>query len=682
MSQSISRLSSANVPLASTDVIIVDQPDNTTPSGLRTKRATVGDIPSFNPTTTKGDLSGRSATGPARVPVGADGTALVADSTQPTGLRYGGPFPTSSDLASLLGSKGAGLVGYAQGAGYGAGTVGAALDSAAATSAALTAYEAAVASGANGSGADLVGGVGRVVSTIAALKALLKTGVGKAFALGYYAAGDGGGGQYWYDSTDTTSADNGGTIIVASDGGRWKLVLTGQVSVKQFGAKGDYNGTTGTDDTAAIQACINWVQANTNTGTYGSYSPSVGTGVVYFPQGSYKVTAALVVTTKICIMGEGQTEFSYGSRITQVTANTDLFQIGASAGSTSFSVEKMVLRHNTAVGTGHLVNMVRSGGGTVNSQRYIDCTFSQPQAMSLMLAGDDIVIKNCLFDVSQQSGNCIQIGTATMGCSNVRIEGCDFFNPTNSCIRLINFSGLTINGNTLTQPNGTTKTPYFIDGLTTTPTAAQDITVCGNTVRGPRTFVGISGAVNLTITGNTVAEGGIGSGESSHMLAFSGTCVNVSITGNTFRGSYDTKNFYNDFSCTSITGVIASNSFQNDGGAGDALACTKHAGRILSNFYAGFVNRQMGEKRATTGAPVNPGLIAAGATFAFALTVTSATFGDTVDIGTISNAWVAQTGIDVRAFINNTNTIRVEYRNVTGGGITVAAHDIWAEVIR
>lgn len=545
-------------------------------------------------------------------------------------------------------------------------------------------FASSLASSANGSGADLVGGVGRVVNTISALRALAKTGVGKAFVLGYYAQGDGGGGQYWYDSTDTTSADNSGTIIVAADGGRWKLVLTGPVSVKQFGAKGNYTGGSiaGQDDTTAIQACINWVQANINTVTYGSYSPSVGTGVVYFPQGSYGVSAALVVTTKVSILGEAQTEYSYGTRLTQVTANTDLFQISSGAGSTSFSIENMVLRHNTAVGTGHLVNMVRSGGGTVNSQRYVNCTFAQPQAMSLMLAGDDIVIKNCLFDVSQMSGNCIQLGTATMTATQVRIEGCDFFNPTNSCIRLINVIGLTVNGNTLSQPNSSTKTPYFIDGQVTTPTAAQDITVCGNTIRGPRTFVGIAGAVNLTISGNTCAEGGIGTGETFHMLQFGGACVNVGISGNTLRGTYDTKNFYNDFNCSSITGIISGNTFQNDGGSGDALACTKFVGRLLSNFYAGFSARQMGEKRSTSGTPVNPGSIAAGATFGFAITVASATFGDTVDVGTISNAWIAQTGIDVRAFINAANTVRVEYRNVTGGSITVAAHDLWCEVTR
>ena len=92
----------------------------------------------------------------------------------------------------------------------------------------------------------------QVVDSITALKAIDKTKFTRAFVTGYYAAGDGGGGDYWFDSTDTTSTDNGGTVIVATDGGRWKLIHLGEVSLKQFGAKID--GATA--DNTAIQAAI------------------------------------------------------------------------------------------------------------------------------------------------------------------------------------------------------------------------------------------------------------------------------------------------------------------------------------------------------------------------------------------------------------------------------------------
>lgn len=88
-------------------------------------------------------------------------------------------------------------------------------------------------------GALLLSGINRVVDSIVALRALDKTKFTRVFVSGYYLAGDGGGGNYWYDPSDTSSVDNAGTVIVASDGGRWKLVLQKRVSVKQFGAKGD-----------------------------------------------------------------------------------------------------------------------------------------------------------------------------------------------------------------------------------------------------------------------------------------------------------------------------------------------------------------------------------------------------------------------------------------------------------
>jgi len=535
-------------------------------------------------------------------------------------------------------------------------------------------------------GAALIGRGAQVVDSISALRGLLKTSPSsRAFVTGYYAAGDGGGGPYYLDAADTTSTDNGGTIIVASDGGRWKLILEGTVSVKQFGARGNYTGgamVAGQNDTAAIQAAINWAAANIDSVTYGSYSPSVGTGAIYFPQGSYGVNAALTIPNKVCIFGEGQSEYTFGSRLTQTAANTDLFQVTPGAGSTSFSVEKMILRTNTVVGTGHLVNMVRTGGGQVNSQRYVDCTFAQPQAMSLYLAGDDIVIKNCLFDVSTVSGDCIQFGTATALASNVRVEMCDFFNITDTVVKLVNIDGLSWgDGNVISQPNSATKTMYIFDAITTAPTLAANISISGGLFKGPRILFGGDGVDNLTISGATIVSGGIGGGEVNHMIELAGNC-SVNINGNLFRGSYDTANFYNDAGATAVFGTLAGNTFINDGGAGDALSCANFTGRLGSNYYSNFTNRQMGERRATTGAPVNPGLIAAGATFGYALTVVDATPGDQVAVGTISNAWIAQTGIVVEAFVQAADTVRVEYRNVTGGGITPAAHDIWAEVTR
>lgn len=130
-----------------------------------------------------------------------------------------------------------------------------------------------------------------VVDNISALKAIDKTKFTKAQVLGYYTKGDGGGGVYWFDPSDTASADNGGTIIVATDGARWKLAQAGNVTVRQFGAKGD--GVT--NDAPAIQAAINYVAS----------APGGEPGKLVVPPGNYVIGASLTISGSLEIDGAG-----------------------------------------------------------------------------------------------------------------------------------------------------------------------------------------------------------------------------------------------------------------------------------------------------------------------------------------------------------------------------------------
>lgn len=100
-----------------------------------------------------------------------------------------------------------------------------------------------------------------VVTNVSALRALDKTKIGYAVTKGYYTAGDGGSGEYWYDSSDTTSTDNGITTLVASDGGRWKLPIKGELNARLAGAVGD--GTT--DDTLKLQAFFKYIEVAVRT---------------------------------------------------------------------------------------------------------------------------------------------------------------------------------------------------------------------------------------------------------------------------------------------------------------------------------------------------------------------------------------------------------------------------------
>ncbi|TMV46277.1 hypothetical protein FE783_26675 [Paenibacillus mesophilus] len=97
---------------------------------------------------------------------------------------------------------------------------------------------------------------------------------------GYSSVNDGGAGIFCWNAS-STAADNGGTIILPTGhtgAGRWIRLRDGSpVSVKCFGAKGDWNGTSGTDDTAAIQAAV---QAER---------------FLYFPTGAYIVSSPISV---------------------------------------------------------------------------------------------------------------------------------------------------------------------------------------------------------------------------------------------------------------------------------------------------------------------------------------------------------------------------------------------------
>lgn len=94
------------------------------------------------------------------------------------------------------------------------------------------------------------------------------------------------------------------------------LKLAETISVKDFGAVGDDDA----DDTFAIQAAIN---------SFGAAS-SAAQGVVYFPPGKYKISAALVLPFEVSLVGVGR-----GSKIRQETAGADIITWSATAPSFS-----------------------------------------------------------------------------------------------------------------------------------------------------------------------------------------------------------------------------------------------------------------------------------------------------------------------------------------------------------
>lgn len=106
--------------------------------------------------------------------------------------------------------------------------------------------------------------------------------------------------------TGTGSVPALGETLVGTGSGSadWTAISATNYNVKVFGAAG--NGTT--DDTTAIQNTINAAH-------------TAGGGVVFFPPGTYKITAALTVYTHISLAGSGSgvTDGSGGGGGTSVT---------------------------------------------------------------------------------------------------------------------------------------------------------------------------------------------------------------------------------------------------------------------------------------------------------------------------------------------------------------------------
>lgn len=125
-------------------------------------------------------------------------------------------------------------------------------------------------------------------------------------------------GFFYYDSTDTSSADNGGTIVVSNNGKRWKRLFDGAINVKWFGAKGDWNGTTGTDDTAAIQSVYDYLKLQAPINRRGA-------GKIYVPRGRYLCNGTVTMSSALTVIWEG--DGPEASQIIRTVDTGNLFNI-------------------------------------------------------------------------------------------------------------------------------------------------------------------------------------------------------------------------------------------------------------------------------------------------------------------------------------------------------------------
>ena len=437
------------------------------------------------------------------------------------------------------------------------------------------------------------------------------------------------------------------------------------LNVMDFGAKG--NGVT--DDTAAIQAAINYAEASATP-------PSAAPGVVtvYFPFGLYMLSSALTVTKSLSFVGEGHSEYSTGARLIQNTTATNHFTVTPIPAGCSVSWDNLTMTANG--GSGGSCLYVGKG---CNSVRIRGCTFGTPSALAINLQGsDDVQIDGNLFDVS--ATNCISLGTSTAAnvVSNCSITNNSFFQISIKAILVYNVTGLLIQGNRVYKNPSTPADPvYFVDAVNTLPYQVENVIISDNKISNLNCLLLAKSPKQLVISGNTVSNFGAGTGATLSGIELTGAPENISITGNVFSGSFDTKSFYSDSACSSVIANtnISGNLFTNTAGTGPALLCANSLGLIAGNTFAGFSAFSVSESVLTTGSTFTPGTIASLGNYTQNISVTGARQGDIITISSPYTVWPLPVGIQVLAYVSAPGVVTFKYENVTAGSILVTAHD-------
>lgn len=125
----------------------------------------------------------------------------------------------------------------------------------------------------------------RVVTTLAALRAITTIGSGAIVVQSFARPGDGGGGVFVYDASDTTTPDNVGTIIAPTAilPGRWYRQYSGPLDIRWFGGVADWFGAgpIATDNSPALTAAIASLTVGTGNNVGGPHIKYPGAPLGY-----------------------------------------------------------------------------------------------------------------------------------------------------------------------------------------------------------------------------------------------------------------------------------------------------------------------------------------------------------------------------------------------------------------
>lgn len=201
----------------------------------------------------------------------------------------------------------------------------------------------------------------------------------------------------------TTAATSGGTRFISAANYKRLTPRMPGLNVQEFGAQG--NGIT--DDTAAIQAAIDWADAGTGSTT--------GQGIsIYFPGGYYIISSTIVLKKHVWLIGEGQR-----SSVLKLATNANCnviktFDTGGASGNADYTgIINMVIDGNMAnqngAGPYHgVVYNTNPTGGTAAGDSFFDMHH---------------VMQNCT--VYKCKGNGIDMtGRSAIQIHNVHIQSC------------------------------------------------------------------------------------------------------------------------------------------------------------------------------------------------------------------------------------------------------------------
>ncbi|MBD2753739.1 pectate lyase family protein [Spirosoma validum] len=327
--------------------------------------------------------------------------------------------------------------------------------------------------------------------------------------LGRVTPGDGGGGDFFWNPNST--ADDDGAMVIKVPGinvGRYHRMPGPRVSPLHFGAKGDGY----TDDSAAVQAAINYVLKANHPGQTSPYDGNPGSLFLY--KGEYRIKD-VEINGSIKIEGEGGG--TYAQSYFVVIANHTGIWLGPDSDGVSQSTyfDYVAFKSESIVIPGHTEGQVYSpdiahvktkSSNTIqsNSVYFNYCWFQSMQNCGVWATqGDDWKFTDCCFDVS--SYDAIRLGTlGGRYVANARIINCTFFGNRENCIRLYNVRSCTISMNPAYTAGSQLPNSNFINGLQGT---VNNLQVLATTFDSLTNFCLLeSSATNVNITNQVLTN--------------------------------------------------------------------------------------------------------------------------------------------------------------------------------